>query len=42
MYLEMLEELLPGMDVYINTTDGGTSTLIPVGSLTGAAVAAAN
>ena len=42
MYLEMLEELLPGMDVYINTTDGGTSTLIPVGSLTGAVVAAAN
>ncbi|MBQ8145059.1 MAG: FtsH protease activity modulator HflK [Butyricicoccus sp.] len=41
MYLEMIEELLPGMDVYINTTDGGTSTLIPVGSLTGTTVAAA-
>ncbi|MBQ8144829.1 MAG: FtsH protease activity modulator HflK [Butyricicoccus sp.] len=42
MYLEMVEELLPGMDVYINTTDGGTSTLIPVGTLTGAVAAVAN
>ena len=41
MYLEMIEELLPGMDVYINTTDGGTSTLIPVGALTGTTAAAA-
>ena len=41
MYLEMIEELLPGMDVYINTTDGGTSTLIPVGALTGTAAAVA-
>lgn len=41
MYLEMLEELLPGMDVYINTTNGGTSTLIPVGAVTGTAAAAA-
>lgn len=41
MYLEMLEELLPNMDVYINTTDGGTSTLIPVESLKGATIAAA-
>lgn len=41
MYLEMLEELLPGMDVYINTTSGGTSTLIPVGALSGATAAAA-
>ncbi|MGN0993798.1 MAG: FtsH protease activity modulator HflK [Butyricicoccus sp.] len=42
MYLEMLEELLPGMDVYINTTNGGTSTLIPVGTAPAAAVTAAN
>ena len=41
MYLEMLEELLPGMDVYINTTAGGTSTLIPVGALSGTTAAAA-
>lgn len=39
MYLEMIEDLLPGMDVYINTTNGGTSTLIPVGALTGTAAA---
>ena len=42
MYLEMLEELLPGMDIYINTTNGGTSTLIPVGTAPAAAVTAAN
>ena len=42
MYLEMLEELLPGMDIYINTTNGGTSTLIPVGTTPAAAVTAAN
>lgn len=41
MYLEMIEDLLPGMDVYINTTNGGTSTLIPVGALTGTAAAVA-
>ena len=41
MYLEMIEELLPGMDVYINTTNGGTSTLIPVGALNGTAAAVA-
>lgn len=41
MYLEMIEELLPGMDVYINTTNGGTSTLIPVGALSGTAAAVA-
>ncbi len=29
MYLEMIEELLPGMKVYINTSEGGTTVLIP-------------
>ena len=33
MYLEIIEKLLPGMDIYINTTDGGTSTLIPIKDL---------
>ena len=42
MYLEMMEELLPGMDIYINTANGGTSTLIPVGTAPAAAVTAAN
>ena len=35
MYFELIEEMLPGMDIYINTTDGGTSTLIPIQSLNG-------
>lgn len=30
MYLELLEKILPNMDIYINTTEGGTSTLIPI------------
>ena len=30
MYLEMLEELLPKMKIYINTTDNGATMLIPV------------
>lgn len=29
MYLEVVEELFPGMNIYINTTDGGVNTLIP-------------
>ena len=33
MYLEVLEKLLPNMDIYINTTEGGTSTLIPIKDL---------
>ena len=44
MYLEMIEELLPEMKVYVNTTDGGSTTLIPIEGLLGttrAAVAAA-
>ena len=35
MYLEVIEDLLPNMDIYINTTDGGTSTLIPIKELSG-------
>ena len=30
MYLEMLEQLLPKMKIYINTTDNGATMLIPV------------
>lgn len=30
MYLEVLEELFPNMEIYINTTEGGTTTLIPI------------
>ena len=33
MYLEVMEKLLPNMDIYINTTEGGTSTLIPIKDL---------
>ena len=35
MYFELIEEMLPGMDIYINTTNGGTSTLVPIQSLNG-------
>jgi len=40
MYLEMIEELLPEMNIYVNTTEGGTTTLIPVEGLLGATRAA--
>lgn len=30
MYLEVIEKLFPGMTIYINTTEGGTSTIIPI------------
>lgn len=43
MYLEMLEQLLPEMNIYVNTTDGGSTTLIPIEGLmnsTRAAIAA--
>lgn len=43
MYLEMIEELLPEMNIYVNTTDGGSTTLIPIEGLmnsTRAAIAA--
>ena len=33
MYLEMLEQLLPEMNIYVNTTDGGSTTLIPIEGL---------
>lgn len=33
MYLEMIEELLPEMKIYVNTTDGGSTTLIPIEGL---------
>ena len=33
MYLEMIEELLPNMQIYINTTEGGTTMMIPVEGL---------
>ena len=40
MYLEMIEELLPEMNIYVNTTDGGSTTLIPIEGLVGATQAA--
>lgn len=33
MYLEMLEEALPGVKVYINATEGGTNTVLPLESI---------
>lgn len=33
MYLEMIEETLPGVKVYINATEGGTNTVIPLESI---------
>ena len=33
MYLEMIEELLPNMKIYINSTQGGTTVLIPAEGL---------
>lgn len=30
MYLEVVEDLFPDMEIYINTTEGGTTTLIPI------------
>ena len=35
MYLELIEKLYPGMDIYVNTTEGGTSTLIPIKEISG-------
>lgn len=32
MYLEMIEELLPKMKIYVNTTDKGATMLIPIES----------
>lgn len=33
MYLEMLEEALPGVKVYINATEGGMNTVLPLESI---------
>lgn len=33
MYLEMIEELLPKMKIYINATEGGTTVMIPAEGL---------
>ncbi len=33
MYLEMLEEALPDVKVYINATEGGTNTVLPLESI---------
>ena len=35
MYLEIMEKILPNMDIYVNTTEGGTSTLIPIKDIAG-------
>ena len=35
MYLELIEKLYPDMDIYVNTTEGGTSTLIPIKDIAG-------
>ena len=40
MYLEMIEELLPEMNIYVNTTNGGSTTLIPIEGLVGSTRAA--
>lgn len=40
MYLEMIEELLPEMNIYVNTTNGGSTTLIPIEGLLGSTRAA--
>jgi len=40
MYLEMIEELLPEMNIYVNTTHGGSTTLIPIEGLVGSTRAA--
>ncbi len=34
MYLEMLENALPGVKVYINASDGNTTTLLPIENIT--------
>lgn len=39
MYLEVIEKLFPNMNIYINTTDGGTNTLIPIQGLNGTTAA---
>ncbi len=38
MYLEMVEKIYPNLHIYINTTDGGATTLIPVGSLSSSTI----
>lgn len=35
MYLEMLETVIPGVKVYINASNGDTTTLLPIENLTG-------
>jgi membrane protease subunit HflK len=38
MYYEMLTSMLPGVKVYINTSEGGVETLLPLESFLGNAV----
>lgn len=35
MYYEAIQEMLPGVKVYIDMSDGGVNTLLPLGSFTG-------